>query len=394
MKIAGIVCEYNPMHNGHVYQIEQTRKNGATHIVCVMSGNFVQRGDCAFADKWSRAQVALECGADLVVLLPTAWSCDSAQNFAFGAVSILSALDIDMLSFGSEISDVSLLKKAAKASQDEKVSAAIKEKIKSGLSYPAALFEIISAFYGKETADVLSSPNSTLAIEYIKALEKLNFDAEIFACQRKGAGHDEEKSVESFLSAGAIRNLDDFEKAKPFMPECCFEKIKSLMSEGFAPCRLENGERAILSSLRIMEKEEFFLYTDDDRGLAERIYNAVQSSVSLEELFEKAKTKNVTMSKVRRTVLRTFLKIPPEISREKPPFIRILAANQKGFEILAACQKQIPVVTKHSDLKNLSSFANEVYQTECRASDLYALFSKKIRPCALEQTRPIILFNK
>ena len=108
MKLAGIVSEYNPMHKGHMYHIEETRKKGATHIVSVMSGNFVQRGECAFVDKWARADIAVHNGIDLVVELPTPWSMDSAENFAFGAVSILSSLGIDMLSFGSETDDISI----------------------------------------------------------------------------------------------------------------------------------------------------------------------------------------------------------------------------------------------------------------------------------------------
>ena len=143
MKLAGIVCEYNPMHKGHIYHIEETRKNGATHIVCVMSGNFVQRGECAFLDKWSRADIAVHSGADLVVELPTPWSADSAENFAFGAVYLLSCLGIDMLSFGSEEEDAELLKRCAEALDDEKTADLLKKKMSSGLSYPAAVCEAV-----------------------------------------------------------------------------------------------------------------------------------------------------------------------------------------------------------------------------------------------------------
>ena len=388
MKTAGIVCEYNPMHKGHIYHIEETRKNGATHIVCVMSGNFVQRGECAFLDKWSRADIAVHSGADLVVELPTFRSADSAENFAFGAVSILSSLGIDILSFGSETDDKDLLKSVSDIS-DEKLSSVIKMGIEKGLSYPSALREAVQSLYGEMEAEVISSPNSTLGIEYIKALKKLGCNAEILPVKRKGSIHDSDNLSGEFVSASALRNSEDLISLKPFVAGYAFDVMTKLYEEGFAPVTMKNGERAILSSLRNMKKEELEKYIDDKRGLSDRIYNALKTSQSLEELYEKVKTKNVTMAKGRRSVLRAYLGISPEMSKEKPPYIKVLAANEKGLEILKNYNGDLPIITKHSDASSLSGFAKEVYETECRLSDLYALFSKKIRVCSLEQTNSI-----
>ncbi len=391
MKIAGIVCEYNPMHNGHIYHIEKTKEAGATHIVCVMSGNFVQRGECAFLDKWTRADIALNCAADLVVDLPTPWACDSAQNFAFGAVSILDSIGIDMLSFGSEVDDVEKLGKCALAGDDEKVVSSLKKGLQSGKSYPLSLYNAVLEIYGKETAEVISSPNSTLALEYIKALEKLSSKAEILPVKRLMSEHDSLLSNDSFTSAAAIRSLKDIEEAKRFMPEYAFEKMIEQIKKGFSPCTFENGERAVLSKLRSLSKAEMALYVNDERGLSDRIYESVKTANSLNELFEKVKTKNVTMAKVRRSILRIYLGITPDISLKRPPYIKVLASNERGFEILRKIRGEVPVITKHSDISKLSDFGKTVYDIQCRTTDLFGIFSKKIRTCCLEQTSPVIL---
>ena len=385
MKLAGIVSEYNPMHKGHMYHIEETRKNGATHIVSVMSGNFVQRGECAFVDKWARADIAVHNGIDLVVELPTPWSMDSAENFAFGAASILSSLGINILSFGSETDDISLLERCAVFS-DSELSFLINESIKKGSSYPLALKEAVSKVYGEKEAQVISSPNSTLGIEYIKALRKLCSKAEILAVKRKGAMHDSDNISGELVSASALRNLAELKDIKPFVSSYELSALTDVYKEGYAPVIMKNGERAVLSALRNMSAEELSRFTVDKRGLSDRIYKAVRASCGLDELYEAVKTKNVTMAKVRRTVMRAYLGISPEISKEKPPYIKVLAANEKGLEILKNYKGDVPLITKYSDTSDLSAFAKEVYDLECRCTDLYALFSKKIRACGLEQT--------
>lgn len=391
MKTAGIVCEYNPLHNGHVYQINKTRQAGATHIVCVMSGDFVQRGDCAVFSKFLRARAAIKCGADLVVELPAAWSCDSAPNFALGSVAILDSLGIDFLSFGTEFESKELLQNAAKASFDGRVGELLKKEAKNGASYPAALCKAVREFYGKETADVISRSNSTLAVEYIKALTKLESRADVFLCKRKGPEHDELEKSENLLSAGAIRALSDFSFAKEFIPKDAFALFENSILNCGGIHLLKQGERAVLSSLRELKKDDFELFVETESGLCRRIYSAVRSSSSLEELFEKAKTKSVTMAKIRRSVMRTFLRLPSQMSTTLPPYAKVLAANKKGFEVLSKSNGKIPVVTKHSEVLKLGGFASEVYDAQCRATDLYGLFSKKIEPCGLEQTTPIII---
>lgn len=391
MKVAGIICEYNPLHNGHVYQIEQTRKN-ATHIVCAMSGNFVQRGDFAIADKWSRAKAAVLSGADLVVELPTPWACSSAENFARGGVYILSCLSADVLSFGCENGSVSLLKKAAEAVDSLEVGAAVKHGTAAGLTYPAALRKAVCKVFGEETAEVFDSPNNTLAVEYIRQSMKLGIPFEYFSVKRNKANHlDEKISHSQFAGAGALRALEKVEMLKSYVPTAMFSELCTLEKGLLYPCKTENAERALLAFLRQMDLEEMSRYVSDDSGLAQRLYRASRTAPAFENLLSETKTKSITMAAVRRAVMSCFLKIKPEISKELPPYIKILAMNKNGAEIIKRSQSKLPVISRHSQAASLSDFGKEVYSLECSCTDLYSLFSKKISSCSREQKSPIFV---
>ncbi|MBQ3855234.1 MAG: nucleotidyltransferase family protein, partial [Ruminococcus sp.] len=207
MKVSGIICEYNPFHNGHLYHIEQTRKNGATHIVCVMSGNFVQRGDTAIMDKLERARLAVKCGADLVVELPVAFSLAPAESFATGAVWLLKSLGVvDELSFGSETGDVLALQKALSAT--EEASKYMVDEIVSimdrGYTYPRALASVVDSI-DENAGKILASPNNLLAVEYLKALKKFGSPMTPFTIKRSGADHDSPEASGGFMSASSVR---------------------------------------------------------------------------------------------------------------------------------------------------------------------------------------------
>lgn len=392
MKVCGIICEYNPFHNGHAYHIEKARENGATHIVCAMSGNFVQRGDCAIADKWSRAKAAILSGADLVVEIPTPWACSSAENFARGAVKLLSSLNIDMLSFGCETDDIFLLKNAAGAVSSDKIGDLVKKSISSGYTYPDSLQKAVCDVFGKEISAVLSSPNNTLAVEYIRQKEKLNVDFELLPIKRYASLHNDSVAKnEVFASASAIRAIDDIEKIKPFVKKAMFEELKLLYANGLFPCRINNAERAVIASLRSMTLENMKEYIFDDNGLAERIYKKSRFAETFEELVKAVKVKSITEAAVRRAVIRCFLNIPKETSVSNPPYIKILAANKNGFQILKERTPCLPVITKKAEADRLSNQAKAIYYLECECTDKFSLLSKKIPGCSREQTSPIIV---
>lgn len=390
--IAGIVCEYNPFHKGHLYHIEKTKSYGADYIICVMSGNFVQRGECAYFDKWLRAEAAVRCGADIVIDLPVPWACGSAESFARGSVGLLTDFGIDVLSFGSESDDGELLSRCADALDDEKVASLLKRKMSEGLSYPLALSEAVGEIYGEKEKEILSSPNSTLAVEYIKALKAFSPDTKILPVKRKGSDHDGENIKDGIASASKIRSFSDFCEAEEFIPEEIYPLFMNAVNNGDGPSAMKKGERAVISALREIKKEEYSLYVTDETGLANRIYEAVRIATSLRELYEKAKTKNYTHSRVRREVLALYLKTPKELSKGKVPYMRILAASERGLSLLGKAQENssVPVVTRHSQMSLLSEEAQKVYEIQCVSSDKFAVFSDKIKECSLEQKHSMI----
>lgn len=393
MKTAGVVCEYNPMHNGHVYHLEKTRQQGATHIVCALSADFVQRGECAYLDKFTRADIAVHCGADLVVEIPVVWSLSAAQSYALGAVSILDSLGCDFLSFGAETDDKKLLSDCAGISDDERANELIRTFSAEGNSYPASVAKAASLLYGEKAAEVFSSSNSTLSLEYIRTLKKIGSNMDFLPVKRIGASHDSLEADGITASASLLRSFEDLSLLKAYMPEYAYEKLLQKAGEGKAPCTLKNGEKVILSFLRRLSLDGIKQLSGNNSGLSERIFDAVKTSCTLDELLFNVKTKAFTLARIRRTVMMLFLAIPNEMTKEIPPYIRVLAANEKGLEILRNASEKIPVVTRHSDIVKLDEKAKEIYEISQRAADQYAFFSEKTGACLSEQTSPVQIFR-
>ena len=386
MNVCGIICEYNPFHNGHKYHIDQTReKLGATHIVGVMSGNFTQRGDAAIVDKYKRTETALKNGIDLVIELPVAFSLSSAEQFAQGAVFLLNSLGcVDMLSFGSECGNISQLKEAAGAVCFARESEELTNYMRNGMSYPAALQKAIGKFYTEDVVETLAAPNNTLAVEYIKALDELASPIKPVTVKRKAAGHDIDESDDpEIISASKIRKLlqagDD---VSAFVPDCDFSNIASL----------SNLETAILSKLRYMSIGEIEKTPNVLTGLDNRIYKAVRVSTNMNELLFLIKTKRYTLSRIRRIVLSAYLGITKNDLKNNPSYVRILGMNGRGKEILAAANCELPVDTSLAQLAKKSDAAMKQARLEERCDNQYALALNKKQVCGLDYTsKPVIL---
>lgn len=387
MNVCGIICEYNPFHNGHKYHIEQTKKIcGATHIVGVMSGNFTQRGDVAITDKYKRTETALKNGVDLVIELPAAYSLGSAEQFAQGAVFLLNALGcVDTLSFGSECGDISRLREAAGAVLYAQESREFAGYMKEGLSYPAALQKAIEKYYTDDVIETLSAPNNTLAVEYIKAIDNIASPIKPITVKRHAAGHDSEipNPHGGILSASQLRKmLERGEDISDFAPECDFSEI----------ALISNLETAILSKLRSMTKAEIEKTPNVLLGLENRIYRAAGVAGSLNELYFLVKTKRYTLARIRRIILSAFLGITKNDLHFSNSYVRILGMNGKGREILAAAKCDIPLNTSLSQLEKTSDKAKKQARLEARCGDQYALAFDKKRPCGLDFTaKPVIL---
>ncbi|MBD5129739.1 MAG: nucleotidyltransferase family protein [Ruminococcaceae bacterium] len=384
MKIGAIISEYNPFHNGHKYHIEQTRAAGVTHIVSVMSGSFTQRGDTAIYDKHVRARTALENGIDLVLELPARYSLMSAEGFARGAVEMITALGcVETLSFGSESGDIDALKEASRAIEFTAHTEEFDTLIKRGKSYPAALQEAMLDYYTNDVAELIASPNNTLAIEYLSALGDIESAIEPMTIKRLGAEHDSDDE-DVFISASAIR--------KKILSGGDVSALAPVIDAPTAD--ISRLERAILAKLRTLRAEDFARCYDSIGGLAERLSKAVRGARSLSELYFLAKAKRYTLSSIRRAVICAFLGIDKEFAAEKPAYLRVLGMNSRGKEILSAANCAVPIDTS---LKALSRTSREAFRQanfEARCTDIYSLAFAEPGPCGVDFTAPPVIINE
>lgn len=373
MKITGIVCEYNPLHNGHLFHIDKTRQNGATHILAVMSGNFVQRGEMAVMDKFSRASCALKGGADLVIEIPSVYSLSSAEFYARGAISIMDSLGcVEELSFGSECGDTDLLLQTVEAVMSI-TSTDLEERMRKGITYPSALTGLLKEKYGNKISDVLASPNNVLAIEYIKAIRYFKSSIKPYTVSRMGVQHDSFSEKSDISSASFIRHrmrLDkDFKKLVPDFVYRSF--IENLDLGNISDMR--NLDRIILYKLRMISVDELKEVPDVGQGLEYRL-KQYSTSKSVKDLLEKVKTKRYTMARLRRILLNMIIGVSSEDLKILPPYARILAMNERGREILAECSNsKIPVSTSLARLVETGKEAKHFISIEEKASDIYGL---------------------
>lgn len=361
MDIAAVISEFNPFHNGHKYLIEKIKNEHADCVVAIMSGSFVQRGDIAITDKYTRAKAALENGSDLVVELPTVFALSSAQNFAKGGVQIAKALNVHKLCFGAENADIEVLKEISEIFSSNKFNSKLKEYLSKGEYYPKAVSLAMSDIYSKEYAGILNGPNNTLAIEYIKALE--DSDITPVAIERVGAQHDSEVTSKDISSATYIRKLIHENKAYSSFTDmdiACITDIKKL-------------ESAILYRLRTMSKDELLELPDVSEGLHNRIFEYSRKSNSLEELYSNLKTKRYTLSRLRRIVMCALLSINRETANKDAGYVRVLAMNDKGAQIIKACSA-LPIVAKvKKDYEKLDFNAKKMFDIDVRASEIFNL---------------------
>ncbi len=390
MQNTGIIAEFNPFHSGHKHIID-CAKMGGNAVICVMSGNFVQRGDTAITDKFTRAEMAVKCGADLVVELPTPWAMSTAQNFATGAVGILSSLGItDRIVFGSECGDITLLQKTADVLSAAEFSKKVTERLKNyGETYAAARSKVLAADY-PFLKEVIDSPNDTLGTEYILAARHLGYTGEFSCVKRIGAEHDS-KNAELTASASLIREKvksGDLELAQKYMPTAAFELLQNSPKSD-----IKLLENAILCKLRmIFCGDELPVLPDISEGIENRLKNAVMSATTLEELYSLTKTKRYTLARIRRLVLSAFLDIDDTFFGKTPPYIRVLAFNKTGEKLLREASKKtaVPIITKVSQIDLSNEFVKKVWETENKVTDAYSLSLTPPQKCGSEYYKKII----
>ena len=401
MKTYGIICEYNPFHNGHIYQIEETKRiTGADHIVAVMSGNYVQRGDLALVDKFARAQVAVNHGVDLVIEIPVQYSLSSAEFFArCGVMTLKSLRCVDGISFGSECGSIEDLKMCADTVDAVSTTDNIKPLLEQGMSYPEAISQLVAYQAGPLTAKLLDSPNNTLGIEYLRAIKALGIeDMDAVTVKRKGPAHDGDAPVDGIASATYIRRLiDDGEDFSEYVPEDMKAIIDDYDDKELL-CWFENLERAILYRMRTISIPDLKTTAGVGQGLENRIFQAGHVACSLEQLISLIKTKRYPEARVRRIILNTLIGIKNEDIRVAPVFGRILALNDRGAEIIRMAGSLpeskfcFPFSTSYREVaKSPNKRIQRTMALNNLASDIYTMASRTSRPGGMDFTVPVRL---
>lgn len=394
MKTVGIICEYDPFHNGHKYLIEQARKlTEADVVVCVMSGNFTQRGEPAMFDKYTRAKAAVLGGADLVLELPFPFSCASAEGFATAGISILSSVGVDFICFGSECGSIELIKQASTIalSEDFKKSLSSCDKqIGSAAGY-------FSALEGQLSGAKLSS-NDILGIEYVKAITTLNANITPITVKREGDSFNAQSAQDSrFTSATALRKMlraNDSEAIKrttSYLPQESADIFHGEIEKG-SFTEPENLSQTVLSFFRLCNKESLKKIAELGNGLENRLVSAAQGAHNISEFFSAAATKKYTDSRIRRSVIYSLTGVTKSDISSAPAFTTLLAANSKGRKLLSKKRKDnksnsIEILTKPADYELLSGDRNAILrqaELSSRCNSIYALaFRKPLLPSDL-----------
>ncbi len=387
LKTISVISEFNPFHKGHKFLLENIKqKFPDTRAVAIMSGNFVQRGDVAIINKYTRAKMALENGFDLVVELPAPYAVSSAEVFANAGAKIAYGLNTDVLAFGAE-NDLECLVNISELLLNADFQEHLKSELSLGKSYPSALSSAVNSFSeNKIDKNILNGANNVLAIEYIKAIKKYNIEP--FAVKRIAVDHDSQVANNGFASASAIRNML-LENNNPYnylpdnVNENDFENIASI----------KNLETALLFQLRTMSKDDFASLPNVSEGLENRIYDAVRNYNSVEEILSNIKTKRYTMARLRRILIYAFLGITKDLQKTPVPYIRVLGFNQNGIDVVSNAKKSgiMPIITKVSaGLNQLDDFGKAVLEKEIYASDIWTLAQNHPTKCGMDFYREIV----
>ena len=365
MKTTGIIAEYNPFHNGHLYQLQEVRKSGSDYIIVVLGGDFLQRGTPAIINKYERAKMALLSGADLVIELPVLFACSSAQYFARGAVSILDKLGVvDTLSFGCETDDVSLLKETASflAEESSYYQDVLQNFLKQGFSFPKARECAVSKLLGSKAASLLSSPNNILALEYCMALSKRNSSIVPSPIRRKDSSYHEMNLIENTLpSATAIRQVlsdkSSITVLKNFVPEHVFSILDKSYEKNY-PIFFNDFSSRLHYQLLLCASLGFDSYADITPAISDKIRNHLDSFRNIEQYLELLKSKELTYTRLSRCLLHILLQIPDSMlsfakSSDYAGYARVLGFRDSALPLLTQIEHHgsIPLITKLSSAK-------------------------------------------
>ena len=375
MNFCGIVCEFKPFHNGHEYIIQEAKKQTGSEIVCLMSGDFVQRGTPAFLSKHTRAKHAINAGANAILELPVIYATSNAENFALGAIKIFKALGIKQIAFGIENTSLETLKQVAKLKfeNSNRFQTAFKNEIENGINYNTSLKRSIANTLGDpKILEVLSKPNNILAIEYLTAILKLDADISPVAIERCDNGYNSNDSKEQFASASAIR---EFVKAgknvQPFVPN--YAQLENILSEN------ENKiyESLVIFNLRQNSAKTLETFYDYNEGIEYRIKEMSDKHSTLEEITNAITTPRYRIARVNKLLLYPLLGITKKVvnlASKTKPAVRVLAISKSNKYLLKFAPKsKISLVVTNTDSNNLSKAQKQIFDLDTNASNIYAI---------------------
>ena len=403
--ILGIVSEYNPFHNGHIHHLEISKQLTKTDFtVAVMSGNFMQRGDTALVDKWTRTEMALKSGIDLVIELPTVYALSSAENYADGAVKILDSLGVvDFISFGSEIGEITPLLEVANVlyKEPKEFSSLITTQLRSGLSYPKAREIALSQFFGssKKYSSIVSNPNNILGVEYLKSLKKHRSHIRPLTIKRDYADYNSTQEKNGVASATAIRTMIQNKKnVHRVVPYETYELLEKCKEEGKIIPGLSVFEKEIIYTLRKMTLSEIAELPDVSEGLENKIKAAANNVNTLDELIASIKSKRYTQSRIQRILLYALLDISKkDINQSKrvTPYIRVLGFNKHGKRIISAIAAANPklkiIVSVKKFLENSTdNVLKNMISKDILATNIYTLGYKNNSIANLDFTHKVV----
>lgn len=404
-KILAIIAEYNPFHNGHLYHINKSKELvNPDYTVCIISGNFVQRGNVSIVDKWSKAEMALNGGANLVIELPTIYSISSAENFAEGCIKLLDSLNLDtVLSFGSECGDINILENFADIlfTEPPEYRSLLNHELQTGISYPKARENALLMYVNniRKYANTLSCPNNILGVEYLKAIKKLKSKILPITFKREAVEHKDSEPVDNYASASNIRELlCDNKDISKLVPKSTYDILARQINSGKSVLDVVAFERAILYAFRRMSLNAIKNLPDVNENLANSIQSAVNSCNSYNELIEKIKSKSYTTSRLQRICLYALLGITKsdmEDSRKVTPYIRVLGVDEKGRKLLSELSKSNPkkhVITSVKDFYKFSTnkVLNNMLDIDVLATNIYTLEYLNGSEANLDYTQKIV----
>ena len=399
-KRIGIIAEYNPFHNGHLYQIQKAKElTGADTVITVMSGNFTQRGDTSLINKFEKAKIALQNEVDMVIELPTIYSISSAENFALGGVKILNEIgNIDYLVFGIEEENLEKLQAIADVlvNEDDEFKRNIKEELDKGNSYPKAREIVLKKVLSSENVEnIMQKPNNILAIEYLKALKTTNSKIKPFAIKRKNTMHNDENINENYASGTYIRKLfieNNFNEIKKVVPKYTYERLLELKNQGTYVSSINDFSDIVIYKIRTMTKEEISQIADVNEGLENSIKLASTTCKTIDEIIDKVSTKRYTKTRISRIltyILLDITKSEMEQSKNANQYIRVLGINKK-------CEGILKTINNNKLITSLKKFEennreNELLNIDKKATEIYTIKYPKSVQANLDYTSKFII---